>query len=110
MIRKDGTVGWQGGKHLAETAVFTGAFCEALLKCWLDRHGLQVPVQQPDFCCIMPWKELHRTLTKKDKIRPELCCVSSDEDEDLGSPLAAKRVISIISDDEEDPVHEDENL
>ena len=35
--RADGKKSWQGGKHLAETAVFTQDFCNHLLQCWEAR-------------------------------------------------------------------------
>ena len=35
-VRADGTKAWAGGKHLALSASFTGWFCRALLKCWLQ--------------------------------------------------------------------------
>lgn len=34
--RTDGTKAWAGGKHLPLSASFTGWFCRALLRCWLQ--------------------------------------------------------------------------
>ena len=37
VVSRKGKRGWQGGKNLAETAVYTWAFCRALLRCWEKR-------------------------------------------------------------------------
>ena len=36
IISRSGRPGWQGGKHLALSALFPHAFCRALLNCWLE--------------------------------------------------------------------------
>ena len=35
--RSDGSRSWSGGKDLAQSAMFTWAFCKALFECWEQR-------------------------------------------------------------------------
>lgn len=44
ITRPNGEKGWAGGKDLAASAAFTGFFCRALLRCWLES---QPPILQP---------------------------------------------------------------
>ena len=37
VMKKDGSQGWQGGKNLPDTAVFTWQFCRAILRCWQNQ-------------------------------------------------------------------------
>ena len=34
-LKADGSQGWSGGKHLAESAAYTSWFCRAVMKCWV---------------------------------------------------------------------------
>ena len=40
-VQPNGKSSWQGGRDLASSAMFTPAFCEALLKCWVSQTGIE---------------------------------------------------------------------
>lgn len=37
--KKNGSMGWQGGKHLADSAMWTAKFCHTLLMCWEESRA-----------------------------------------------------------------------
>lgn len=41
-------MGWQGGKHLAETAMFTYEFCHALLSAWMESRPEVIEISDSD--------------------------------------------------------------
>ena len=39
VLKADGSCGWQGGRDLSSSAAYTAAFCQAVMKCWLEKVG-----------------------------------------------------------------------
>ena len=52
ITRPNGEKGWAGGKDLAASAAFTGFFCRALLRCWLESQP--APPQIPEQLALPP--------------------------------------------------------
>ena len=44
-VKKDGSVGWQGGKDLPATAAYTTWFCNAVFRAWQSSQPQVVPAE-----------------------------------------------------------------
>lgn len=47
IMKKNGTMGWQGGKNLPDSAQWTESFCASLLKCWEEDRAKFGPGPAP---------------------------------------------------------------
>ena len=68
--KTDGTLGWQGGKDLAESALFTWQFCKELLGCWKKQQHV-VELSSDD--------SLGPNTPSKDSAASEILVLSSQE-------------------------------